>query len=130
MRHGRGDLENNSLLSAGVPGKEQVRRYPLQRLPDTRSCGGGVQTIKKEQEAGIRDVEEDQTGMRALMVQVQTQCGPTFCLLTDHLSSRNRVIITPDNVGVSYSLSQAERDDRGDVTSSDEVTRRHETDRG
>lgn len=47
----------------------------LQRLPDTRSCGGGVQTIKKKQEAGIRDVEEDQTGMRALMVPVQTQCG-------------------------------------------------------
>lgn len=23
------ELQNNSLLSAGVPGKEQVRRYPL-----------------------------------------------------------------------------------------------------
>lgn len=75
-------------------------------------------------------MEEDQTGMRALMVPVQTRCSPTFCLLTDHLSSPNTVIIMPDNVGVSYSMSQAERDDRGDVTSSDEVMRRHETDRG
>lgn len=36
---GRG-LKNNSLLSAGVLGKEQVRRYPFQLLPDTTHKGG------------------------------------------------------------------------------------------
>lgn len=111
-----GPGEQQLALSRGPgegAGEEVSIAALLQRLPDTRSGGGGVQTIKKEQEAGIHDVEEDQTGVRALMVPVQNQCSPTFCLLTDHLSSPNTIIIMPDNVGVSHSVSQAERDDRG-----------------
>lgn len=66
-------LGNNSLLSAGVPGKEQVRRYPLHCFYSVyltpvyrggvkrrkRRRRHGVQMIKKAQKAGNHHVAKD-----------------------------------------------------------------------
>lgn len=67
-------LGNNSLLSAGVPGKEQVRRYPLHcfysvyltpvhrrgvKRRKRRRRRHGAQMIKKAQKAGNHHVAKD-----------------------------------------------------------------------